>query len=236
LRITRAELRQADAAREAAGGSLVSDGGSRDGAAVSSAYVVLIINATAALPSKHYRPQICGSDGNPATPKRCSRPNRSGARSWIKRPRTVAAAFSMALALERSGNVWGLAFPGDWTDSSERAVVMKLDAAPETPPVAERMGHCCGRRRNLRHRQRKPTICGCSFSGKPDGSSLQLARRSRAWCRLPSRRFKRRAGSGLAGVGGAAAVVEQWEQKLRPTQGLVNEPRRPSKSFQSRSG
>src|SRR6267378_2724121 len=59
--------------------------------------------------------------------------------AWIQRPRTVRQLFQVALELELSGNVWGIAFPPeDWTAFSETAhVVMKLDAAPETPPVAE---------------------------------------------------------------------------------------------------
>jgi len=57
--------------------------------------------------------------------------------AWIQRPRTVRQLFQVALELELSGNVWGIAFPPeDWTAFSETAhVVMKLDAAPETPPL-----------------------------------------------------------------------------------------------------
>src|SRR6202166_4917279 len=63
--------------------------------------------------------------------------------AWIQRPRTVRQFFQVALELEVSGNVWGIAFPPeDWTAFPEFAqVVMKLDAAPETPqlppPVTE---------------------------------------------------------------------------------------------------
>jgi hypothetical protein len=63
--------------------------------------------------------------------------------AWIQRPRTVRQLFQVALELEVSGNVWGIAFPPeDWTAFPELAqIVMKLDAAPETsplpPPVAE---------------------------------------------------------------------------------------------------
>src|ERR1700675_4946071 len=63
--------------------------------------------------------------------------------AWIQRPRTVRQLFQVALELEVSGNVWGIAFPPeDWTAFPELAqVVMKLDAAPETsplpPPLAE---------------------------------------------------------------------------------------------------
>src|ERR1700674_4814422 len=63
--------------------------------------------------------------------------------AWIQRPRTVRQLFQVALELEVSGNVWGIAFPPeDWTASPEIAQVeMKLDAAHGTPqsppPVAE---------------------------------------------------------------------------------------------------
>jgi hypothetical protein len=63
--------------------------------------------------------------------------------AWIQRPRTVRQLFQVALELEVSGNVWGIAFPPeDWTAVPELTqVVMKLDAAPETPqlppPVTE---------------------------------------------------------------------------------------------------
>src|SRR5260370_34493474 len=61
--------------------------------------------------------------------------------AWIQRPRTVRQLFQVALELEVSGNVWGIAFPPeDWTAFPELVqVVMKLDAAQETaqlPPQA----------------------------------------------------------------------------------------------------
>ncbi len=56
--------------------------------------------------------------------------------AWIQRPRTVRQLFQVALELEVSGNVWGIAFPPeDWSAFSDMAqVVIKLDAAPETSP------------------------------------------------------------------------------------------------------
>ena len=56
--------------------------------------------------------------------------------AWIQRPRTVRQLFQVALELEVSGNVWGIAFPPeDWTGFPELAqVVMRLDAAPEKSP------------------------------------------------------------------------------------------------------
>src|SRR6266853_4806444 len=57
--------------------------------------------------------------------------------AWIQRPRTVRQLFQVALELEVSGNVWGIAFPPeDWSEFSAMAqVVIKLDAAPEAPTL-----------------------------------------------------------------------------------------------------
>jgi hypothetical protein len=57
--------------------------------------------------------------------------------AWIQRPRTVRQLFQVALELEVSGNVWGIAFPPeDWAASPEIVqVVIKSDAAHGTPPL-----------------------------------------------------------------------------------------------------
>src|SRR5437016_2097611 len=57
--------------------------------------------------------------------------------AWIQRPRTVRQLFQVALELEVSGNVWGIAFPPeDWVGFPELAqTVTKLDAAAETLPL-----------------------------------------------------------------------------------------------------
>jgi len=57
--------------------------------------------------------------------------------AWIQRPRTVRQLFQVALELEVSGNVWGIAFPPeDWTAFPDlNQVVMKLDSAPQPPPL-----------------------------------------------------------------------------------------------------
>jgi hypothetical protein len=57
--------------------------------------------------------------------------------AWIQRPRTVRQLFQVALELEVSGNVWGIGFPPeDWTAFPEtEQSVIRLDAAPETPPL-----------------------------------------------------------------------------------------------------
>src|SRR2546423_10490264 len=79
-------------------------------------------------------------------PRESGQPPRSvrGRVAWIQRPRTVRQLFQVALELEVSGNVWGIAFPPeDWVGFPELAQgATKLDAAPETlslpPAVAEK--------------------------------------------------------------------------------------------------
>jgi vacuolar-type H+-ATPase subunit E/Vma4 len=58
--------------------------------------------------------------------------------AWIQRPRTVRQLFQVALELEVSGNVWGIAFPPeDWFAMSVTAQVSpRTDAPPEPPQVS----------------------------------------------------------------------------------------------------
>src|SRR5690348_11111456 len=57
--------------------------------------------------------------------------------AWIQRPRTVRQLFQVALELEVSGNVWGIAFPPeDWFAFPEGVQVPPvLDGVPEPPPL-----------------------------------------------------------------------------------------------------
>src|SRR5438874_7447728 len=57
--------------------------------------------------------------------------------AWIQRPRTVRQLFQVALELEVSGNVWGIAFPPeDWFAFPEGVQVPPvLDGSPQTQPV-----------------------------------------------------------------------------------------------------
>jgi len=62
--------------------------------------------------------------------------------AWIQRPRTVRQLFQVALELEVSGNVWGIAFPPeDWFAFPEGVQAPpRLEGAPEAaslPPAAE---------------------------------------------------------------------------------------------------
>ena len=57
--------------------------------------------------------------------------------AWIQRPRTVRQLFQVALELEVSGNVWGIAFPPeDWFAFPDGVQVPPvLDGAPEPQPL-----------------------------------------------------------------------------------------------------
>src|SRR5438045_5459403 len=57
--------------------------------------------------------------------------------AWIQGPRSVRQLFQVALELEVSGNVWGIAFPPeDWFAFPEGVQVPPvLDGAPEPPPL-----------------------------------------------------------------------------------------------------
>ncbi len=57
--------------------------------------------------------------------------------AWIQRPRTVRQLFQVALELEVSGNVWGIAFPPeDWFAFPDGVQVPPvLDGAPEPSPL-----------------------------------------------------------------------------------------------------
>ena len=57
--------------------------------------------------------------------------------AWIQRPRTVRQLFQVALELEVSGNVWGIAFPPeDWFAFPDGAQVPPvLDVKPEQQPL-----------------------------------------------------------------------------------------------------
>jgi hypothetical protein len=66
--------------------------------------------------------------------------------AWIQRPRTVRQLFQVALELEVSGNVWGIAFPPeDWfVFSATASVASKKESAPEAeqlPATAPEAGH-----------------------------------------------------------------------------------------------
>src|SRR5215813_9671963 len=57
--------------------------------------------------------------------------------AWIQRPRTVRQLFQVALELQVSGNVWGIAFPpDDWFAFPEGTPAPPtLDAEAETPAL-----------------------------------------------------------------------------------------------------
>ena len=53
--------------------------------------------------------------------------------TWIQRPRTVRELFQVAVELEVSGNVWGIAFPpSDWFPFPESGANLDIPAQPES--------------------------------------------------------------------------------------------------------
>src|SRR6266852_59141 len=62
--------------------------------------------------------------------------------TWIQRPRTVRELFQIAVELEVSGNVWGVAFPpSDWFPFPESGANPEVSAQPEAvSPEPENQG------------------------------------------------------------------------------------------------
>jgi hypothetical protein len=62
--------------------------------------------------------------------------------AWIQRPRTVRQLFQVALELEVSGNVWGIAFPPeDWVAFPDLAPAVARTDATHEPPQAPPLPH-----------------------------------------------------------------------------------------------
>jgi hypothetical protein len=62
--------------------------------------------------------------------------------AWIQRPRTVRQLFQVALELEVSGNVWGIAFPPeDWVAFPDLAPAVTRTDSTHAPPQASPLVH-----------------------------------------------------------------------------------------------
>src|SRR5437899_1715805 len=62
--------------------------------------------------------------------------------AWIQRPRTVRQLFQVALELEVSGNVWGIAFPPqDWVAFPDAAQAVINTETEQQPPQMPRQEH-----------------------------------------------------------------------------------------------
>src|SRR5438445_9133097 len=62
--------------------------------------------------------------------------------AWIQRPRTVRQLFQVALELEVSGNVWGIAFPPqDWVAFPDAAQAVINAETEQQPPQMPRQEH-----------------------------------------------------------------------------------------------
>jgi hypothetical protein len=162
--------------------------------------------------------------------------------AWIQRPRTVRQLFQVALELEVSGNVWGIAFPPeDWSASPELTqIVMKLDAPPETsslppPPMAEPDTAL-----DLGEGELPPAAGGDNIRLFPSPSSttdasMQLARqvaRLVADAKQQIQAATREAASQAVSVERRLSF-EQWEQKFAAGRAeIVNETAQAIEKFQ----
>src|SRR5438309_2767105 len=140
--------------------------------------------------------------------------------AWIQRPRTVRQLFQVALELEVSGNVWGIAFPPeDWVASPEMTqVVMKLDAAHGTPPVPPPVAEADAAS-HLGEAELPPTADNLRLFPSPTSAtdaSLQLARqvaRLVADAKQQIQAATREAASQAVSAERRLSF-EQWEQKF----------------------
>src|SRR5712691_6186481 len=159
--------------------------------------------------------------------------------AWIQRPRTVRQLFQVALELEVSGNVWGIAFPPeDWIASHEMTqVVMKLDEAHGTsqtpPPVAETDAAS-----HLGEAELPPAADNLRLFPSPTSAtdaSLQLARqvaRLVADAKQQIQAATREAASQAVSAERRLSF-EQWEQKFAAGRAeIANEAARAIEKFQ----
>jgi hypothetical protein len=142
--------------------------------------------------------------------------------AWIQRPRTVRQLFQVALELEVSGNVWGIAFPPeDWFAFPEGVqAAPKLDAPPEAEEIASPAAEP-EVPADLHEAEVPPAIAGDNLRVFPSpvsttDASLQLARqvaRLVADARQQIQAAAREAASEAVSAERRLSF-EQWEQKL----------------------
>jgi len=161
--------------------------------------------------------------------------------AWIQRPRTVRQLFQVALELEVSGNVWGIAFPPeDWSASPELTqIVMKLDAPPETSPLPPPMAELDATL-HLGEGELPPAAGGDNIRLFPSPSSttdasMQLARqvaRLVADAKQQIQAATREAASQAVSAERRLSF-EQWEQKFAAGRAeIVNETAQAIEKFQ----
>src|SRR3989442_7363437 len=149
--------------------------------------------------------------------------------AWIQRPRTVRQLFQVALELEVSGNVWGIAFPPeDWFAFPEGVQpAPKVDAPPEEAEVASLAAEpeaAAG----VHEAEVPPAIVGDNLRVFPSpasttDASLQLARqvaRLVADARQQIQAAAREAASQAVSVERRLSF-EQWEQKFAAGRAVI---------------
>src|SRR5256714_12543929 len=159
--------------------------------------------------------------------------------AWIQRPRTVRQLFQVALELEVSGNVWGIAFPPeDWTASPEMTqVVMKLDEPHGTsqspPPAAETDAAS-----HLGEAELPPAADNLRLFPSPTSAtdaSLQLARQVARLVADAKQQIQAAAREAASQAVAAERRLsfEQWEQKFAGGRGeIANETAHAIEKFQ----
>src|SRR2546429_7895140 len=159
--------------------------------------------------------------------------------AWIQRPRTVRQLFQVALELEVSGNVWGIAFPPeDWVASPEMTqVVMKMDAAqgtpPSPPPVAEEAAAS-----HLGEAELPPAADNLRLFPSPTSAtdaSLQLARQVARLVADGKQQIQAatREAASQAVSAERRLSFEQWEQKFAAGRAVIeNETAQAIEKFQ----
>src|SRR5467141_932398 len=140
--------------------------------------------------------------------------------AWIQRPRTVRQLFQVALELEVSGNVWGIAFPPeDWAASPEIVqVVIKSDPAHGTPPVPPPVADAAS---HLREAEIPPAAGADNLRVFPSptsttDASLQLARQVARLVADAKQQIQATAQEAASQAVSAERRLsfEQWEQKF----------------------
>src|SRR5467141_1420025 len=160
--------------------------------------------------------------------------------AWIQRPRTVRQLFQVALELEVSGNVWGIAFPPeDWAASPEIVqVVIKSDPAHGTPPVPPPVTDAAS---HLREAEIPPAAGADNLRVFPSptsttDASLQLARQVARLVADAKQQIQATAQEAASQAVSAERRLsfEQWEQKFAAGRAeIANETAHAIEKFQN---
>src|SRR5713101_7557649 len=161
--------------------------------------------------------------------------------AWIQRPRTVKQLFQVALELEVSGNVWGIAFPPeDWFPFPDLApTATKLGTGEEAPQLPEPAPEG-GLAQPLSEAELRPANGADNLMVFPSptsttDASLQLARqvaRLMADAKQQIQAATQEAASQAVSAE-RRLTFEQWEQKFAAARAVIaNEEARAIEKFQ----